>query len=103
MSQEIQDSKKNSTTSLEERLNKFFEEFRRAVMRQPPRWRAFEEATLVELWHDLDCYEASLWHALARGVNINADGTKDSYQFHYLNCEKCRVRKMLGLPKEGPR
>lgn len=86
--------------SLESKLNKFFVEFRRAIMRQSPRWRAFEEASLVEFWHDLDIYEAGLDHAVSRTVNVEINGTTHEHQLHYLNCEKCRVRRMLGLPKE---
>lgn len=103
MSQETQDLRTTmiNDNSLEEKLEKFFEEFRKAVMRQSCRWRAFEEPTLVELWHELDRYEATLKHAVVRTINVEVTGSRHEHAIHYLSCKKCLVRRILGLPKDS--
>lgn len=47
--------------------------------------------------------EAILKHAVARDQIIDSRGRiLERRVFHYLTCTKCRLRALLGLPKEGP-
>jgi hypothetical protein len=59
------------------------------------RLRALEaNPDFPRLTRGLDLYESKLTHS----VQQDADG---NWRTHMLNCEKCHVRKLLGLPRES--
>ena len=60
----------------------------------------FQSLTLEEL----KAKEQSLPHTTSRYVNHDSFGgaPPERLGYHLLTCEKCRLRTLLGLPKEEP-
>jgi hypothetical protein len=46
----------------------------------------------------LEVKEATLKHAFTIVDTLELDGRITTTYYHYLTCEKCRLRKLLGLP-----
>jgi len=88
------------TPTLEQKLNRFFEEFRKTLQRQSCRWK-YDEAEMVQALQELEAFEKTLRHAVSLATDYEINGSTTKHQTHYLNCPKCIVRKMLAL-REDP-